>query len=161
MAIPSILTQLGPTRGFSNPQGIAIYSAGNFYVSGDQDSTGNRIKKNYTCRRREHFGWPVTTRTATVAQCAICIAQWPGGGCVRTVYVADEHSIRKISPDGTVSTWVGDQGKPTSKIATASASMRNLMARRKSHWIARVDFTWLIQLVRQLDTYQPQARSAR
>ena len=101
----------GTNAGFTGPIGIAIDSAGNFYVS-DLDSNGNRIRKItpggvVSTLAGGPYNYEDGDGVGTNAQFV-----YPNGLAVDaagTVYVADEHTIRKITPDGTVTTWVGDR----------------------------------------------------
>ncbi len=101
----------GTNAGFTGPIGIAIDSAGNFYVS-DLDSNGNRIRKItpdavVSTLAGGPYNYEDGDGVGINAQFV-----YPNGLAVDaagTVYVADEHSIRKIAPDGTVTTWVGDR----------------------------------------------------
>jgi hypothetical protein len=101
----------GTNAGFTGPIGIAMDSAGNAYVS-DLDSNGNRIRKItpagvVSTLAGGPYNYQDSDGVGTNAQFV-----YPNGLAVDaagTVYVADEYSIRKISPDGTVTTWVGDR----------------------------------------------------
>ena len=107
----------GTNAGFASPQGIAIDSAGNMYVSDiDQNYSNTRsIRKitpagvvstlaggPYSYEGNDGIG----TNAQFVSPDGLAV---DAGG---TVYVADEHTIRKISPDGTVTTWVGSMNNP-------------------------------------------------
>jgi serine/threonine protein kinase, bacterial len=101
----------GTNAGFSNPQGIAIDSSGILYVT-DLYSIGNKIREItpagvVSTLAGGPYNYQDGDGVGTNAQFVL-----PNGLAVDaagTVYVADEHSIRKISPNGTVSTWVGDR----------------------------------------------------
>jgi sugar lactone lactonase YvrE len=96
----------GTNAGFTGPIGIAMDSAGNIYVS-DLDSNGNRIRKItpdgvVSTLAGGPYNYEDSDGVGTNAQFV-----YPNGLAVDTagtVYVADEHSIRKITPDGTVTT---------------------------------------------------------
>jgi len=115
---------------FNNPQGVAVDNAGNLYV-GD---TGNNTIRKLT---PAGTNWVVTTLAGTAgvtgtADGTNSTAQFhtPFGVAVDTngnVYVADtnNHAIRKVTPDGIVTTLAGSPGTSGSADGTNSTARFN------------------------------------
>ena len=101
----------GTNARFSNPQGIAVGPDGNLYVA---DYLNKRIRKIVPSGY-----FPVTTfagsGTFGTADGSAATAKFSypkdiAFDSAGNMYVADNTSIRKITPDGTVSTFVGGLG---------------------------------------------------
>jgi hypothetical protein len=102
----------GATAGFSSPGGVAVDGGGNVYVADTRNQTIRRITP----------GGVVTTLAGTAALSgsadgngASARFNFPEGLAVDgigNVYVADtiNHTIRKITPAGVVSTLIGEPG---------------------------------------------------
>jgi sugar lactone lactonase YvrE len=114
----------GTAARFNNPWGIAVDSAGTLYVA---DTTNDTIRKITTgavvttlAGFRGSFGsadgYRVNARFARPNGVAV--------GADGTVYVADSinHTVRKITPSGFVTTLAGLAGSPGSTDGTGSAA---------------------------------------
>jgi hypothetical protein len=120
----------GPTNQarFDFPQGVAADSTGNIYVADTQNSTIRKIDPNGNVTtfagkagvRGQANGPGTQARFANPQSLAV-----DGGG---NVYVADtaNHTIRKITPDGVVSTLAGSPGVSGSSNGVNSGVLFNL-----------------------------------
>lgn len=108
---PGTADGVGVDARFNSPTGVAADSGGSLYV-GDRN--------NYTIRRIDTAG-VVTTFAGSpgasgsvdgVGSDARFMQLWGGLAAdgAGNVYVADNHTIRRITPGGIVSTWVGMPG---------------------------------------------------
>ncbi|UCG98398.1 MAG: Ig-like domain-containing protein, partial [Burkholderiales bacterium] len=108
---PGTADGLGVDARFNSPTAVAADSAGNLYV-GDRN--------NYTIRRIDaagvvttFAGSPGMSGSADGAGSDARFMQLWGGlaaDSAGNVYVADNYTIRRVTPDGIVSTWVGMPG---------------------------------------------------
>ncbi|MBI2928427.1 MAG: hypothetical protein HYY24_22385 [Verrucomicrobia bacterium] len=140
---PSFINEFGRGEGgyadgtgsaalFSNPYGVAVDSAGSVYVAD---------YRNYTIRKITPAG-DVTTLAGTAGQSGSDdgigsearfgsqFGSGPSGVAVDSadnVYAADtfNHTIRKITPDGVVTTLAGSPGQSGSADGTGSAARFN------------------------------------
>jgi len=118
---------LGVAARFQSPQGIAVDTAGNVYVTeGDQDTIRKITPAGEVSTFAGSAGSPGSADGAGAA------ARFGGPAGVATdsagnVYVADgsNHTIRKITPAGVVSTLAGSVGAPGSADGAAAAARFN------------------------------------
>jgi len=101
----------GAAAQFSNPQGVAVDASGNLYVADSDNSTIRKITP----------GGDVSTFAGTAGQTGNIDGTGPAARFTRpngvavgpsgNIYVADSgnHTIRKITPDGVVTTLAGSQ----------------------------------------------------
>ena len=118
----------GGTARFNNPFGLATDSVGNVYVGGFADQTVRKITPAgvVTTLAGSSGSRGSADGTGSAARFAFPpsgVATDSGGN----VYVADygNHTIRKITPSGVVTTLAGSAGQPGSADGTGSAAHFN------------------------------------
>jgi sugar lactone lactonase YvrE len=100
-----------PDARFFNPIGIAFDSKNNLFVA----DTGNSTIRKISGRSVTTFAGTAGERGAVDAQGAAARFSFPVGIAIDrkdNLYVTDDHTIRKITPDGTVTTLAGAAGQP-------------------------------------------------
>jgi len=115
---------------FNNPQGIAVDSAGNVYVA---EYTGNRVRKITSS------GVASTLAGSTSGSIGTSGSTDGNGTNARftapyyitvdtagTVYVAEAHRIRKITSDGTVTTFAGQATSGSTNGSGTSATFNTI-----------------------------------
>jgi hypothetical protein len=135
----------GSLARFRAPRGAAADSAGNVYVA---DSLNHTIRKVTP-------GGVVTTlaglagnRGSADGTGSAARFYYPWGVAVDSagnVYVADSlnHTIRKVTPSGVVTTLAGAAGpKATAAVSTAQAAPRASATQPPRRWTARATCTW-------------------
>lgn len=106
----------GSEARFNNPRGLATDSLGNVYVADTSNSTIRKITPAGLVSTLAGAAGVPGSADGTATQARFYV---PSGVCVDglgNVYVAEisNHTIRKVTPDGTVSTVAGSAGSPGS-----------------------------------------------
>ena len=114
----------GGAARFNLPHGVAVDSAGNVYVAEDGNHAIRRITPDGVVST---FAGLAGTSGTNDGLGSVARFFRPWGVAVESgnnVYVADagNHTIRKITPDGTVSTLAGSAGQPGSADGPTSAA---------------------------------------
>lgn len=98
----------GAAATFSNPWGIAMDAAGNAYVADYYNSLIRKIAPDGTVTTLAGSAGNYGSSDGIGASASFEQPQYVAATAAGTVYVADNNVVRRITPDGTVTTLAGD-----------------------------------------------------
>jgi sugar lactone lactonase YvrE len=117
----------GSAARFRRPRGVAAGGDGNIYVADTENHTIRKITSTGIVTTLAGFAGSSGSADGTGSSARFFLPRGVSADSSGNAYVADSanHTIRKITPDGTATTVAGMAGSPGSSNGTASAARFN------------------------------------